>query len=99
MKQRFAPLSLQSTSLLTPLEPVDEGPPMITDILTDTLPVAGQPFGGHDRLSIHSPFTGEQVGEIATATTEDMSRAVAAAARALRDPMPSWQRAQILDHA
>jgi acyl-CoA reductase-like NAD-dependent aldehyde dehydrogenase len=64
-----------------------------------TLPVAGKRIEGHDPLTVRSPFTGDEVGQIGTATAQDMSRAVAAAAAALNDPMPPWQRAEILDRA
>jgi acyl-CoA reductase-like NAD-dependent aldehyde dehydrogenase len=48
-------------------------------------------------LEVRSPYSGEIVARVAKAGAEEASRAVDAAATAMRDPLPAWQRADILD--
>jgi acyl-CoA reductase-like NAD-dependent aldehyde dehydrogenase len=50
-------------------------------------------------LEVRSPYSGELVARVAKAGKEEARRAVDAAARAMRDPLPAWQRADILDRA
>lgn len=48
-------------------------------------------------LDVRSPYSGEVVATVARAGKEEARRAVDAAARAMREPLPAWQRADILD--
>ena len=49
-------------------------------------------------ITVRSPYDGTELGEVPSCTPEDVDRAVAAAADALRrDPLPPWRRAEILD--
>ena len=51
-------------------------------------------------LTVRSPYDGSVIGEVPTATADDVDRAVRSAGAALRDhPLPAWQRAEILDKA
>ena len=47
-------------------------------------------------LEVASPYSGEVVGRVSKATAEHAREAVAAAERAMRDPMPAHKRAEIL---
>jgi acyl-CoA reductase-like NAD-dependent aldehyde dehydrogenase len=48
-------------------------------------------------IEVRSPYSGEVVAQVAKAGREETRRAVDAAARAMREPLPAWQRADILD--
>ncbi|MCL4290303.1 MAG: aldehyde dehydrogenase family protein [Thermoleophilia bacterium] len=48
-------------------------------------------------LEVRSPYSGEVVATVARSGKEEARRAVDAAARAMREPLPAWQRADILD--
>ena len=48
-------------------------------------------------LEVRSPYSGEVVARVARAGAEEARRAVDAAARVMREPLPLWQRAEILD--
>jgi acyl-CoA reductase-like NAD-dependent aldehyde dehydrogenase len=48
-------------------------------------------------MEVRSPFSGEILGRVATGGAAEARRAVAAAARVLRDPLPAHERARILD--
>ncbi|MCC6222998.1 MAG: aldehyde dehydrogenase family protein [Thermoleophilia bacterium] len=48
-------------------------------------------------LEVRSPYSGEVVATVARAGGEEARRAVDAAARAMREPLPAWRRADILD--
>ncbi|MFT3854250.1 MAG: aldehyde dehydrogenase family protein [Ilumatobacteraceae bacterium] len=51
-------------------------------------------------LTVRSPYDGSVIGELPTATADDVDRAVRTATAALRDqPLPAWRRAEILDRA
>jgi acyl-CoA reductase-like NAD-dependent aldehyde dehydrogenase len=47
-------------------------------------------------LEVRSPYSGEAVGRVAKARADDARRAVDAAERAMRDPLPAHKRAEIL---
>ena len=49
-------------------------------------------------ITVRSPYDGTELGQVPACTPEDVDRAVATAADALRnDPLPPWRRAEILD--
>lgn len=48
-------------------------------------------------LEVRSPYSGEVVATVARAGREEARRAVDAAVRAMREPLPPWKRADILD--
>ena len=50
-----------------------------------------------DWLEVRSPYDGSLVGRVAKAGSAEASRAVAAAERAMVDPLPAHERAAILD--
>lgn len=51
-------------------------------------------------IPVRSPYDGTELGQVPACTPEDVERAVATAAYALRtDPLPPWRRAEILDRA
>jgi acyl-CoA reductase-like NAD-dependent aldehyde dehydrogenase len=51
-------------------------------------------------ITVHAPFDGRPIGEVAASTPADVDAAVRAAVAALRDdPLPPWRRAAVLDRA
>jgi len=48
-------------------------------------------------LEVRSPYSGEVVATVAKAGKEQARRAVDAAARVMREPLPPWKRADLLD--
>jgi acyl-CoA reductase-like NAD-dependent aldehyde dehydrogenase len=50
-----------------------------------------------DWLEVRSPYSGEVVGRVAKAGSPETRRAVDAAARAMREPLPAHERAEVLD--
>jgi acyl-CoA reductase-like NAD-dependent aldehyde dehydrogenase len=53
-----------------------------------------------ESMTIRAPYDGRVLGEVPACSAEHVDRAVAAAARALREePLPAWRRAEILDRA
>ncbi|HEY2327566.1 MAG TPA: aldehyde dehydrogenase family protein [Gaiellaceae bacterium] len=48
-------------------------------------------------LEVHSPFSGKVVGSVPKGGREEAQRAVDAAAAVLREPLPAYERARILD--
>jgi acyl-CoA reductase-like NAD-dependent aldehyde dehydrogenase len=49
-----------------------------------------------DWLEVRSPYSGEVVGRVAKAGAEETTRAIDAAERAMREPLPAHKRAEIL---
>ncbi len=47
-------------------------------------------------IEVRSPYSGEVVGRVAKAGAEEANLAIAAAERAMRDPLPAHRRAEIL---
>jgi acyl-CoA reductase-like NAD-dependent aldehyde dehydrogenase len=58
--------------------------------------VGGEWIETGDRLEVRSPYSGELVGLVARAGAEEATRAIDAAARAMREPLPAHRRAEIL---
>jgi acyl-CoA reductase-like NAD-dependent aldehyde dehydrogenase len=50
-----------------------------------------------DWVEVRSPYSGEVVGRVARASAEHARRAIDAAERAMADPLPAHERAEILD--
>lgn len=64
------------------------------------IPLAGDRYVGTESTEVSSPFDGASIGRIPSCTAADVDRAVAHAARALREsPLPRWKRAEVLDTA
>ena len=58
--------------------------------------VAGEWIETGERLDVSSPYSGAVVGRVAKAGAAETTRAIDAAERALRDPLPAHKRAEIL---
>ncbi len=50
-------------------------------------------------IEVRSPYSGDVVATVAKAGADEVGRAIDAAERVMRDPLPAWQRADILDRA
>ena len=48
-------------------------------------------------LEVRSPYSGEVVASVARAGAAEVRRAIDAAERAMREPLPAWRRAEILE--
>src|ERR1700735_5747969 len=59
--------------------------------------LGGQRTQTGDCIDVPSPYSGELVARVARASADDARRAVDAAEQAMRDPLPAWQRADILE--
>ena len=64
---------------------------------TERLYLDGEWIDTGSYLEVRSPYSGEVVARVARAGAEEARRAVDAAARAMREPLPLWRRAEILD--
>jgi acyl-CoA reductase-like NAD-dependent aldehyde dehydrogenase len=58
--------------------------------------IAGEWIETGDWLEVRSPYSGDLVGRVARAGAEETTRAIDAAERALKDPLPAHRRAEIL---
>jgi acyl-CoA reductase-like NAD-dependent aldehyde dehydrogenase len=63
----------------------------------EPLYLAGEWVQTEDSFTVRSPYSGAVVATIARAGAEEARRAVDAAERAMRDPLPPWRRADILE--
>ena len=64
------------------------------------LPLAGERFTGGDSSGVTSPYDGREIGRVPVCGPDDVDRAVASAKAALAGgPLPTWQRAAVLDTA
>lgn len=50
-------------------------------------------------LEVCSPYSGDVIATVAKAGEDETRRAIDSAERAMRDPLPTWQRADILERA
>lgn len=65
-----------------------------------SVPIAGEAVTGSDSSEVRSPFSGELLGSVPLLGVAEVERGVAAAKAALHDqPLPVWQRAEILEKA
>jgi acyl-CoA reductase-like NAD-dependent aldehyde dehydrogenase len=58
--------------------------------------IAGEWVETGDWLDVRSPYSGEVVGRVVKAGSDETRRAIDAAAEAMRDPLPAHKRAEIL---
>jgi acyl-CoA reductase-like NAD-dependent aldehyde dehydrogenase len=61
------------------------------------LPIAGEQVETGDWIEVRSPYSGEVVGRVAKGGAAETSRALDAAEAAMREPLPAYERAAILD--
>jgi acyl-CoA reductase-like NAD-dependent aldehyde dehydrogenase len=61
------------------------------------LPIGGDWIETGDWIEVRSPFSGDVVGRVAKAGAAEARRAVDAAEAAMREPLPAYERAAILD--
>ena len=59
--------------------------------------LAGEWVETGESFEVRSPYSGAVVATVARAGADDARRAVDAAERAMRDPLPPWRRADILE--
>jgi acyl-CoA reductase-like NAD-dependent aldehyde dehydrogenase len=59
--------------------------------------LAGEWIDTGESFEVRSPYSGELVGRVARAGVAEARRAVDAAEQAMREPLPAWRRADILD--
>jgi acyl-CoA reductase-like NAD-dependent aldehyde dehydrogenase len=59
--------------------------------------LAGKWIDTGSSLEVRSPYSGEVVATVARAGAEEARRAIDAAAEAMREPLPPWRRAEILE--
>ena len=64
---------------------------------TEKLYLDGEWIDTGDHLDVRSPYSGEIVATVARAGADEARRAVDAAARAMREPLAPWERADILE--
>src|SRR5262245_55518274 len=69
---------------------------MATTALERKLFVAGEWVETGEWIEVRSPYSGEVVGRVAKAGADETRRAIDAAERAMRDPLPAHKRAEIL---
>jgi len=60
------------------------------------LPIGGEWIETGDWIEVRSPYSGEVVGRVARAGADETTRAIDAAERAMREPLPAHKRAEIL---
>src|SRR5262249_59753525 len=60
------------------------------------LPIGGEWIETGDWIEVRSPYSGDVVGRVAKAGADETRRAIDAAERAMRDPLPAHKRAEIL---
>jgi acyl-CoA reductase-like NAD-dependent aldehyde dehydrogenase len=67
-----------------------------TTALQRGLPIAGEWIETGEWIDVRSPYSGEIVGRVARAGADETRRAIDAAERAMREPLPAHKRAEIL---
>lgn len=81
-------------SASTPIPGID--PNAVTPVLVASTWTSGS----GDAIAVRSPYDGTLLGSVPSLSPSDVDRAVASARAALHDnPLPQWQRAEILDRA
>ena len=70
---------------------------MATTAQERKLLVAGEWLETGEWIDVRSPYDGEVVGRVPKAGAAETRRALDAAERVLADPIPAWERAEILD--
>src|SRR6266516_1158277 len=69
---------------------------MATTLSERKLPIGGEWIETGDWIEVRSPYSGEVVGRVAKAGAAETKRAIDAAERAMREPLPAHKRAEIL---
>src|SRR5688500_5692086 len=69
---------------------------MATTATEKRLLVAGEWVETGDWIEVRSPYSGDLVGRVAKAGADETRRAIDAAERAMREPLPAHKRAEIL---
>ena len=69
---------------------------MATTVAERTLLVDGEWIETGDWLEVRSPYSGDVVGRVAKGGASETKRAIDAAERAMREPLPAHKRAEIL---
>jgi len=65
-----------------------------------SLPIAGERFTGSESSAVTSPYDGHEIGRVPVCGPDEVDRAVRSAKAALASgPLPTWQRAEVLDTA
>jgi acyl-CoA reductase-like NAD-dependent aldehyde dehydrogenase len=65
-----------------------------------SLPIAGERFTGSESSAVTSPYDGHEIGRVPVCGPDEVDRAVRSAKAALAGgPLPTWQRAEVLDTA
>ena len=67
-----------------------------------TLPIGDERIGTSstgDEIVVRSPYDGHEIDRVPACGVEEVTRAVALAKEARREPLAPWQRAEILDRA
>ncbi len=64
-----------------------------------TARIDGEDVATDASTTLRAPYDGRELAEVAACTAEHVDRAVQASLAALRDPLPTWRRAEILDRA
>lgn len=70
---------------------------VVATVNTRKLLIDGEWIVTDEWLEVRSPYSGELVGRVPKADAAEARRAVDAAARALAEPLPAYERAAILD--
>src|SRR5438874_8372507 len=69
---------------------------MATTLTERNLFVGGEWVETGEWIDVRSPYSGEVVGSVSKAGAEETRRAIDAAERAMREPLPAHKRAEIL---
>jgi len=69
---------------------------MATTLVDRKLLIGGEWIETGDWLDVRSPYSGDVVGHVAKAGTDETRRAIDAAERAMQEPLPAHKRAEIL---
>ncbi|MGZ4393531.1 MAG: aldehyde dehydrogenase family protein, partial [Gaiellaceae bacterium] len=69
---------------------------MVAQANEKQLLVDGEWIETGDWLEVRSPYSGDVVGRVAKAGADETRRAIDAAERAMREPLPAHKRAEIL---
>ena len=70
---------------------------MATTETVQKLLVDGEWYETGETIDVTSPFDGSVVGRVAYGGADDARRAIDAAERAMRQPLPAHERAAVLD--
>ncbi len=69
----------------------------VASTAVERLYLAGEWIHTDESFAVRSPYSGEVVANVARAGQDETRRAIDAAQRAMREPLPPWRRADILE--